>query len=603
MKTRNALLSLLLIIVLQTPFAYAQEPSLQGFDEYVNKAMKEWDVPGVAIALIKNDKIILAKGYGVKKLGDAAPVTERTVFAIGSSSKAFTAALVAMLVDDNKMKWDDPLAKYLSGFQLFDNYASREISLRDSLSHRSGLERGDLLWYGSDYSRDEILRRVRHLKPSWSFRSRFGYQNIMYLAAGEAVAAASKKSWDDNIKERLFKPLGMTSSSASIKDLAAMDNVASPHDKLDNKVQPVPWRNIDNIAPAGSINSTVVDMAQWVRLHLNEGKYNNQTLITSGSIKEMHTPQTVIRLEGVMEKLNPDSHFMNYGLGWFLQDYKGRKVVQHGGNIDGMSAMVGMIPEEKIGVVILTNMNGTLLRDALLYAVFDYMLPAQGTKRDWSADMLKAYKGLLEIAEKAEKKKEEDRVKDTKPSLALKNYIGTYTNEMYGDLKVSDENGKLVVNYNPAFIGELEHWNYDTFRVAWRARLVGKSLVTFTLNAAGKVDEIKVENFGDFKRAPDKAPEVVATAMSESDMMKYVGKYEVKQPPLDISIEMIGGKLKAVIPGQPVGTLVPIAQDRFKVSFAEAPVEIYVQFEMAGDKPKTATIEQGGMKFTMLPKP
>jgi hypothetical protein len=476
------------------------------------------------------------------------------------------------------------------------------LTIRDVLCHRSGLERGDLLWYGSDYSREEILRRVRYLKPTWSFRSNFGYQNIMFLAAGQAAAAAAGKSWDALVKERIFTPLGMTSSNTSTKDLAGQDNVASPHDKVEGKVQSVPWRNIDNIAPAGAINSNVVDMAQWVRMQLNEGKYNNQTLITSGSMKEMHMGQTIIRLEGTMEKLYPGTHFMNYGLGWFLQDYQGRKVVQHGGNIDGMSAMVAMIPEEKIGVVILTNMNGTALRDALMYVAFDYLLPVQGTKRDWSAEILKAFKGMQEIAEKAEKKREADRIKDTKPSLELKNYVGTYSNEMYGDLKVSEENGKLVVNYNPAFIGDLEHWHYDTFRANWRARLVGKSFVTFTLNAAGKVEAVKVENFGDFKRAPEKAPDVVALSMSEDDMKKYVGKYEIKQPPLDISIEMIGGKLKAVIPGQPVGTLVPVAQDRFKVSFAEAPTEIYVQFEMASGKPKNATLEQGGMKFPMVPK-
>ena len=227
----------------------------------------------------------------MRKLGDPTPVDEKTLFAIGSSSKAFTAASIAMLVDEGKLKWDDPATKYLPGFQLFDPYATRELSVRDLLSHRSGLERGDLLWYGTSYSRDEIVQRVRYLKPSWSFRSKFGYQNIMYLAAGQIVAGLSGKPWDDFIRDRIFKPLGMTSSSTSIKNLKAASDVATPHAKLDGKVESISWRNIDNIAPAGSINSNVIDMAQWVRLQLGEGSYKGQRLISSGGAKALHTAQ------------------------------------------------------------------------------------------------------------------------------------------------------------------------------------------------------------------------------------------------------------------------------------------------------------------------
>lgn len=604
LRLKALIIHLVLLAFVSAPFAHAQEAPLQGFDDYLNQALKDWEVPGLAIAIIKNDSIVLAKGYGVRKLGDPTPVDERTLFAIGSSSKAFTAAGLAMLADEGKLKWDDPATKYLPGFQLFDPYATRELTVRDMLTHRSGLERGDLLWYGSAYDRDEIMRRVRFLKPTWSLRSHFGYQNIMYLTAGQIIPKVTGKSWDDFIKERIFTPLGMTATSTSITTLKNSDDVATPHGKFDDKVQPLAWRNIDNIGPAGSINSNVTDMAQWVRLQLGSGKYKTEQLISSGAVKEMHMPQTVIRLEGVIEKLNPETHFMSYGMGWFLQDYRGRKVVQHGGNIDGMTALVAMMPEEKLGLVILTNMNGTSLPTAIMYRVFDAFL--QAPPRDWSADLLKSIKAQEALASGAEKKTEADRVKGTNPSLAIAKYAGNYTNEMYGDAKVTEENGKLVFSYG-ALTGDMEHWNFDTFRAVMRQHQLGKAFVTFTLNAQGKVDEMKlvVPQAGDiaFKLAPDKPADVATIAMSEADLKKFVGKYELKAPPLDVSIEMVGGRLKSVVPGQPVGTLVPISATRFKILIEGAPVEIYAQFEMAADRVKSMTIEQGNMKLSLMPKP
>ncbi len=310
------LMPLLLFLLVISTFARAQEAPLGGFDDYVNKALRDWEVPGVAIAVVKDDRIVLAKGYGVRKLGDPALANERTLFAIGSSSKAFTAASVAMLADEGKLKWDDAATKHLPGFEVYDPYVTRELSVRDLLSHRSGLERGDLLWYGTEYDRDEILRRARYLKPTWSLRSTFGYQNLMYLAAGQVIARVSGKSWDEFVRQRIFTPLGMTASGTSIRDLKEADNVATPHGEIEDKVEVIPWRNIDNIAPAGSINSNVVDMAQWVRLQLGQGAYQNQRLISSGAVKEMHTSQTVMRAEPPYSLWYPEAHFLNYGLGW-----------------------------------------------------------------------------------------------------------------------------------------------------------------------------------------------------------------------------------------------------------------------------------------------
>jgi len=579
----------LLVLSHATP-APGQESTLNGFDDYVNKALKDWDVPGVAIAIVKNDQIVFAKGYGVRKLGDPTPVDEKTLFAIGSSSKAFTAAAIAMLVDEGKIKWDDPVTKYLPGFQLFDPYVTREITVRDLLCHRSGLDRGDFIWYGTPYDRNEVWNRIRYVKPSASFRSKFLYQNIMFLTAGQIVERVSGKSWDDFIRERIFVPLGMTSSNTTIRAFAGQNNVSTPHAKVDDKVLTIPWRNIDNIAPAGSINSNVTDMAQWLRLQLGEGSYKGTRLISSGAMAEMHDSQMIIPRDPQMSLFMPDAHFRSYGMGWMLQDYKGRKVIQHGGAIDGMIAMVGMIPEERLGVVVLSNLQGQLLPTALMFKVFDSYL---GTaSKDWAGDMLKGMKGLEEQGKAAQKKMEESRVKGTQPSLALEKYAGTYKDDAFGDAKVTLENGKLVLR-TPSFDADLEHWHYDTFRATPRDNVVsGKTLATFTLNSQGKTDALTIPDLGvTFKRGADEAKPAAGISMTETDLKKFAGKYEMKTPAIEVNVEIVAGKLKASVPGQPVYTLVPVASDRFQIE--GAPDGFFVQFDVAGNRAKSLSFEQG----------
>jgi CubicO group peptidase (beta-lactamase class C family) len=500
------IIGFILLLFITSFSAVAQDAPLQGFDDYVNKAIKDWDVPGVAIAVIKDDKIVFAKGYGVREIGKPDRVDERTIFAIGSSSKAFTAATIAMLVDEGKLKWDDPATKYLPGFQVYDPVTTREMTVRDLLTHRVGLERGDQLWYATEYNRSDVLNRIRYLKPSSSLRSKFGYQNIMYLAAGEIVPAVAEKSWDDFTRERIFLPLGMTSSGTSITPLKNLNNVAAPHSKFDDKVTAIPYRMIDNIGPAGSINSSVVDMAQWVRLHLNGGKYEGKQLISAANINEMQMPQTIIRLEGQMKVLYPQAHFLSYGIGWFLSDYRGKKLVEHGGSIDGMRALVAMLPEEKLGVVVLTNLSGTILSMPLSYRIFDAYL-GEPPQRDWSAEMLKTMNVLQEQSKAAAAKMEAARVKDTKPSLPLENYAGDYQNEMYGDAKLVTENGRLVLKRGAYFTGDLEHWHYDTFRVTWRDRQQGKGFINFRLNSQGKVETMNMEGLAEFTRVPEKKTE------------------------------------------------------------------------------------------------
>jgi CubicO group peptidase (beta-lactamase class C family) len=500
----------LALCTLPAPAEAQRADPFRTLDAYVETARAAWKVPGLAVAIVRNDSVVYAKGFGVRDARKPERVTERTVFAIGSSSKAFTAAAVAMLVDEKKVALDAPAATYLPGFQLWDPYATRELTVRDLLSHRSGLARGELAWYGSGFDRDEIVRRVRFLQPTWSFRSQFGYQNIMYIAAGQVVAHVGKTTWDDFVRERIFAPLGMTASSTSVKALAGVSDLAWPHAAVEDSVRAVPaWRDIDNAGPAGSINSHVVDMAQWVRLQLGRGAYAGKRLISARMVDEMHTPHTIIRIDSAARAANPDTHLQAYGLGWFLEDYRGRLVVHHGGNVDGFTALVGMLPEEKLGVVILTNMNGTGLPTTILRRVFDLHLGPTpgGTLRDWSAEALKRLEAQRTRAREAQRRQEAQRVPNTKPSLPLAQYAGTYVDSLYGEVVVTEQGGKLSLAFGPNWRGELEHWHFDTFRTRFDTPVLGALPVNFRLNAAGKVDELQIDMAGvaTFKRRPEPA--------------------------------------------------------------------------------------------------
>ncbi|MEX0678939.1 MAG: serine hydrolase [Pirellulales bacterium] len=471
---------------------------LDGLDDYVTKAMADWEVPGMAIAIVKDNAVVLAKGFGVRKLGETTPVDAGTLFAIGSTSKAFTAAALAILVDEGKLKWDDAATRHLPSLELYDPYVARELTVRDLLCHRCGLPRGDLVWYATSYDRGEVLRRLRFLKPQWSFRSQYGYQNIMFLAAGEIIPRVTGQSWDDFVKQRLFLPLGMKSACTSVKELAANGNVAMPHAKIEDKVEPIAWRNIDNVGPAGSINANVTDMAQWLRMQLGEGEIDGKRLISAAAIKEMHASQTVVPLDDRERLFYLDAHFLNYGLGWFLHDYHGRKIVEHGGSIDGMRAQVALVPEEKLGLVILCNRGGSGLLTPLMFHVLDRYL--EGGKRDWSAEVLVRIKELEKKANEEKAKQEAERAKDTKPSLPLEKYAGTFSDELYGDCEVKLDADKLVLHRGPAIVADLEHWHYDTFRARFRDRVIDPQLVTFHLDASAKVKGIELPGLGEFAK-------------------------------------------------------------------------------------------------------
>jgi CubicO group peptidase (beta-lactamase class C family) len=478
---------------------FAQAEPFEGLNAYIMKSMKEWETPGLAIAIVRDDSVIFMKGYGVTKMGESAPVTPKTIFAIASTTKAMTVACLGMLVDEGKIKWDDPVTKYLPWFQLYDPYVTREMMVRDLLCHRSGLERGDNLWYLSPYSREEVLRRVRFLKPSWSFRSHYGYNNIMFVAAGQIIPSVTTTSWDDFISERLFVPLGMTRTRPNLKSFGALDDVATPHSRTEGTMGPIRMASYDNIGPAGSVLSCVRDMSTWVRLNLNGGVVDGKRIMSPEVVREIQTPQTVIRPDSLDRALRPSNHFMLYGLGWTLRDYLGRKLVQHDGAYDGMQARVVLVPEERLGLVILINAEHTDLPESVAYRIVDHYLGSP--VRDWSAELLDISEKQTEKNDAEEKKKSDERVKGTKPSLALEAYAGSYDNQTYGTANLTMQGGKLQFSFYPQHVGTVEHWNYDTFQIVWNYRYLGKDMITFTLGADGKIEGMKWDGFGEFRKS------------------------------------------------------------------------------------------------------
>lgn len=597
---RSARIASTIVLLAAIPAAAQKAPakaSLAGFDQYVTKTMQDWKVPALAIAVVRDDSIVLMKGYGTRTMGKTEPVDEHTIFAIGSSSKAFTSTLVAMMVDDGKMRWDAPATTYLPNLQMYDPYVTRELTLRDLLTHRSGLARGDVMWYATDYDRDEILRRVRFLKPTWSMRSHFGYQNIMYLAAGQAVSHVAGEPWDQVVRERIFQPLGMTETFTSTRDLAGKSNVATPHTDVDDTLRIVPWHNIDNIGPAGSINSNVADMIKWVRFQLAQGKAGGKSLVSASTLGETHTAQMVIPVDANAKAINPYTHLEAYGMGWFLEDYRGRELDQHGGNIDGMTAMVALMPEEKIGLVILSNANGSPVPTIAMYRVLDGLLNEPA--RDWNAEYRKQYDKLRAQAKEAEQKRLAQRVLGTKPSLPLDRYAGVYSDSMYGDAKVRYDNGTLSMSYGTAFDGELEHWHYDTFRANWKGVALGKQFVTFALDADGKVRSLDFEGVGTFNRKPDVPDTTRKIMLAASEAGKLTGTFVSDAPALTIEVKY-DGELKLSLPGQPVYTLLADSPTRFRLTGGNLPAGFFVEYEMANGAVKSLRLIQPSPRPTLV---
>jgi CubicO group peptidase (beta-lactamase class C family) len=491
---RRTFVVLLLSVLVVVPVR-AQAPPLAGLDDDIARAAADWRVPGLAAAVVKDGRVVFAKGYGVRTLGRPDPVDTHTLFAIGSTTKAMTAALVAMLVDEKKIEWNAPVTKYLPWFQLKDPSATRELMVRDLLTHRAGLGNADFLWYGQANTTDEILRRVRLLDPAYPIRSSFIYQNIMYAAAGEVVEAASGKPWADLLRTRILEPLGMTDTVPTAVSLSTRANVASPHAIVADRVQVIENASVDAIPSAGAVWSSVADMAKWMQFLLDGGRVggpDGTRLISEKSFAELFTPQTIAPYDMYPTTRLTKPHWMTYGLGWFQQDYRGQAVDFHTGSIDGMIAIHGLIRDQRLGVYVLGNLDHAEVRHAIMYSVFDRYLG--GPARDWNADFLKLYADLQKDADAERAKRLSQRVRGTSPSLPLERFAGTYADPLYGEVTVSADAKGLEIRYGSAFIGTLEHWHYDTFQATWKAAWRDPVLVTFVLGEDGRPRALEMMN-------------------------------------------------------------------------------------------------------------
>jgi CubicO group peptidase (beta-lactamase class C family) len=475
--------------------AQGLDEKLKDVDVYAQTVMSTWKGPGMAIAIVKDDKTVFAKGYGVRQLGKPEPVDENTVFAIASNSKAFTTASLAILADEKKLNWDDKVSKYLPDFQMYDPWVTSELTIRDLVTHRVGLDTfsGDLLWYETTYPADEILRRVRYLKPVSSFRTRYGYQNLMLIAAGKVVEKASGRPWCDFVKARILTPLGMNRTTCSVKDLP--ENSAWPHNESGGSLRVLHRGNVDGSSSAAALNSSVTDLSKWIRTQLGKGSFDGKQIFSEAQAWQMHQQYLAQQISAGSARSNPTRHFSGVGMGWFVYDYQGRKIINHSGGLDGMLSYTVLIPEENVGFVVLTNSESPAFA-IMMNKIRDVFLGAPA--RDYNEEAKAQMAGTKSREAEERAKIDAARVQNTKPTLASSAYAGTYTSEMYGDVVITDENGKLVMKFTPSpnFVADLEHWHYDTFQIKWRPSVAynfPRGWVTFTIDKDGKPDRLKID--------------------------------------------------------------------------------------------------------------
>ena len=480
----------------------ALDAAIRKLDTRFAASVTDFNLPSLAVAIVHDGRVVFAKGYGVRSTaGETLPADGQTLYAVASNTKAFTAAALARQVDAGKLAWNDRVRELLPWFELYDPWVTDALTVKDLVTHRMGLATfsGDLLWYGSDLTREEVLRGARHLEPTSGFRTDFGYSNLGFMAAGEVLEEVAGKPWEVIVREELLRPAGMSSACLSVNELAGRTNVALPHNEVDGRQTPIDWVNWDNMAPAGSLLASAEDMARWMILQLDSGRVRGgmERVWDAKRTREMWTLTTPQPVGDFYRKHLPSMHFRGYGMGWELYDLHGRLVVAHSGGYDGMISRQVLVPEEKLGIFIVTNTNtsvpwgwghdalGTLLGapDAsnLLAYLLDERRKEPEEKRAAEAEFVAA------------------RIPDAPPSLPLSGYAGTYTDPAYGDIFVDEVDGKLTFRFSqtPLFHGRLEPWHFDTFRLFWGTQMMlPPGLVTFTLDATGAVDrmEIVVEN-------------------------------------------------------------------------------------------------------------
>jgi CubicO group peptidase (beta-lactamase class C family) len=502
--------SLVLLVLLARAVAvHAQDPVVRDLDGWITRALAEWKTPGLTLAIVRHDSVLMAKGFGVKEAGKSDPIDENTVFSIGSCSKAFTSALVVGLAAEKRLNLDDLALTYLPWFRLWDPYVTSQVTVRDLMAHRVGSDLfiENRLWPFATSMRDLVLRGGRQ-QPAVGFRERYRYSNNMFVAAGLVAEAVTGKQWADAVAERIFEPLGMRTSSASIATVLRNPNRATPHELADGRPVPGRWDAWPDslLGPTGGINSSAHDMAQWLRFQLGQGRLGDKRLIDSSVFHEMHTPHTPVRGGPVeaaywfahVNESDLQTRFWNYGLAWFVHDYRNRPIVWHGGSINGFRCAIAMLPDENAGMYVGVN-RISLLPPAVMLTVLDRLIG--GPSRDWNAIFHHESDAQAADLARAAAARVAARVPNTKPSIALAGYGGRFTNPAFGPLTIAAGNAGLTVAAGP-YRGSLEHWHYDTFKITWSTPVPGTTWATFTLDQSAAVRAVTIESLAEFTREP-----------------------------------------------------------------------------------------------------
>ena len=431
---------------------------LESLDSYIEAEMQKWHVTGMAVAVVHAGEVIHQKGYGIRDLENPQPVNAETLFAVGSCTKAFTTMALALLVDEGKLDWDKPIQHYLPQFRLQDTVATTQMTARDLVCHRSGLPRHDFMWYGSSFSRSELFERLQYLEPSYPFRYTFQYQNLMYMVAGCLVEAITGQTWEAFTQERILDKLGMTCSNFSVTVSENVENAARPHEIREGVSKRLPFRNIDAIAPAGSINSNLPEMVTWLKLHMNGGKHGDEQFVSEANLKQMHQPHVTIPPQPPVDF--PEMQHSSYGLGWAQQTYRGYSRIRHTGGIDGFITDVSFMPQQDIGVIVFNNSEDMLSTTVALH-IYDCLLGLEPI--DWRERYESAVETVRGMVKTSIKEFAAKRQPDTQPSHALTAYVGDYEHPAYGCLTITKVDDQLQANYNTRQY-RLSHFHYDVFQ-------------------------------------------------------------------------------------------------------------------------------------------
>ncbi len=573
--------------------AAVPKPALDGFDDFMTQVLKDWKVPGAAVGVVQNGKMILLKGYGYRDVEKQLPVTPNTLFAVGSITKSFTVTLLGMEMDEGKVDWDKPVRNYLPDFRMYDPVLTEQMLMRDLITHRSGLPRHDMVWYSSDFTREDLLRRLQFLEPNKPLRSRFQYNNLMFMTAGYIAGKLNGKSWEDSVRERILVPLGMNGTTFSEKESQNAPDFAQPYQKgndvkSDVKRMPFDEQCPDTCAlgPAGEINSSVADMSRYVLLHLNKGKLEGKALLSENNATQMQTPQMVIAGAPDFKELSENS----YGMGFFISSYRGHKQVEHGGNIDGFSAEMIFLPGDGIGVVVLTNLDGTVVPYVVANNVLDRLLGMDQVP--WSRRYLDQEMKAKESEQEAKDKKYTPHKSGTHPSHDGKEYAGEYGNSGYGVVSIAEDGDHFKMTLNRV-TKPLEHLHYDVFQVPDSPfDQFAKLRVMFLSDANGDISSLSMPletNVKDivFARLPDKQ------LTERSFIEAFTGQYELPGSPTPFTVSLRGEHtLIFGTPGSPEVELIPKRGTSFELK-DQSGVSLEFKRDVAGKVVEAALSDNG----------